>query len=86
MPGLNTAPDDPFAEKILAICRQHAGSDVAMRGELYGTDASWMSAKAPALVLGPGCIDSAHAIDEHIAARDDVTATAVYRAIIMQTD
>lgn len=27
-----------------------------------------------------------NAIDEHIAARDDVTAAAVYRAIIMQTD
>ena len=60
-PPLSTARDDPFSRQVLEICRRYAGNGIELEGVPYGTDASWISDRAPALVLGPGSIATAHA-------------------------
>ena len=54
-----------------------------LRGEPYGTDAAWIADRAPALVLGPGDITYAHAVDERIALADVVTGAKIYRDIML---
>lgn len=83
-PPLATADDDPFAVKTLEICRRVTGrSDLAFAGAPYGTDAAWVADRASTLVLGPGDIASAHAVDEHIAIEEVVSAARIYHELIM---
>lgn len=83
-PPLATAPDDPFARKTLEICRRVTGrSDLGFAGAPYGTDAAWVADRAPTLVLGPGDIASAHAVDEHIEIEEVVSAARIYHELIM---
>ncbi|MBM3494274.1 MAG: M20 family metallopeptidase [Armatimonadetes bacterium] len=81
-PPLSTSPDDPFCAQVLGICRRHAGEGIEIRGEPYGTDASWIADRAPAVVLGPGDIRSAHAVDEQIDVNEVVTCASIYRRIM----
>lgn len=83
-PPLATSPEDPFCLQALSICRAHAGPEIEMRGEPYGTDASWIADRAPAIVLGPGDIRSAHAVDEYVEISQVVACAAVYRDIMMR--
>jgi acetylornithine deacetylase len=81
-PPLATDPEHSFCQAILEICRQY--QEVAqLRGEPYGTDAAWIADRAPALVLGPGDITYAHAVDERIALADVVTGAKIYRDIML---
>jgi acetylornithine deacetylase len=82
-PSLNTSLDDPFSRQVLEICRRYAGSEIEMGGVPYGTDAAWISDRAPALVLGPGSIATAHAVDEQIDIREVVTCAEIYRDILL---
>lgn len=83
-PPLNTGEDHGFSRAVLDICRAQTGqSDMAFAGAPYGTDAAWVSDVAPAIVLGPGSIDSAHSIDEHIDIEDVVCCARIYHQILM---
>ena len=82
-PPLNTALDDPFSLRVLEICRRHAGREIELEGVPYGTDAAWISDRAPALVLGPGSIATAHAVDEQIDINEVVTCAEIYRDILL---
>jgi acetylornithine deacetylase/succinyl-diaminopimelate desuccinylase-like protein len=82
-PPLNTSLSDPFCRCTLEICRRHTGAEIDLAGVPYGTDASWISDRAPALVLGPGSIASAHAVDEQIDIKEVVTCAAIYRDILL---
>jgi len=83
-PALATSLSDPFSHAALAICRRELGrDDVQFMGAPYGTDAAWVSSICPAIVLGPGCIDYAHAIDERIDLNDVVRCARIYRDIVM---
>jgi len=84
MRPLDTRPTDPFAQAILALCSEQLGRPLTVKGEPYGTDAAWAPPGVPALVLGPGSGESAHAIDEHIDAREIVQCTEVYRQIMLR--
>ncbi len=81
-PALNTSPEDPFCRRVLAACRQHAGAHIVMRGAPYGTDAGWIADLAPAIVLGPGDIACAHAVDEQVNIHDVLTCARIYREIM----
>jgi acetylornithine deacetylase len=81
-PPLATPPDHPFSRLVLDVCREMAGDGLELRGEPYGTDASWIADRAPAIVLGPGDIRCAHAVDEHIDVNDVVTCAHIYRRIM----
>ncbi len=84
MPALATSPDDPFATAALEVCRRVTGrSDLAFAAAPYGTDAAWVADRAPAIVLGPGGIEVAHAIDEHIVLEDVVQAARIYLELLM---
>lgn len=83
-PPLATDPDDPFCRRVLAVCRGVAGDLVALRGAPYGTDAAWVSDLCPAIVLGPGDIASAHAINERVAVDEVVRAAEIYRRIMLE--
>lgn len=80
-PPLATGEGDPFALGVLAICQKAVGEKIDLAGVPYGTDASWLP--APAVVLGPGSIASAHAIDEHVRISDVVKAAQIYRRIML---
>jgi acetylornithine deacetylase len=83
-PPLATAPEDPFALSALEICRRVTGrGDLGFGGAPYGTDAAWVADRASAIVLGPGGIESAHAVDEHIELAEVVSAARIYYEILM---
>lgn len=80
---LDTSPDDPFSQQVLEVCRRYIGLEAQLQGAPYGTDAAWVSDLIPALVLGPGSIDSAHAVGEHIDLNEVVTCAEIYRDILL---
>jgi acetylornithine deacetylase len=82
-PPLTTSPTDPFSLEVLEICRKAAGPHIELSGVPYGTDAAWISDRAPSLVLGPGSIVSAHAIDENIDINEVVACAQIYRDIML---
>jgi acetylornithine deacetylase/succinyl-diaminopimelate desuccinylase-like protein len=83
-PPLNTQPQHKFSQSVLEICRSFTGqADMDFAGAPYGTDAAWVSDVAPAIVLGPGSIDHAHSVDEHIEVDDVVCCARVYHQILM---
>lgn len=63
-PALNTVPEDPLVTAALAHCSETLGRDVKPTGAPYGSDACWAPEGVPAILLGPGNIASAHAVDE----------------------
>jgi acetylornithine deacetylase len=84
-PPLNTPADDPFSLLVRDCCARETGRPVVFQGAPYGTDAAWVSGRAPALVLGPGDIAHAHAIDERVDVDEVVTCARIY-AEIMRSD
>jgi len=83
-PPLSTDPELPFCREVESICRRTVSDDVRLSGEPYGTDASWVSHLCPAIVLGPGDISSAHAVDEYISLVELTQAVEVYKSIMLQ--
>ena len=81
-PSLSTPPDDPQLQAFLEISREVLGGQVAPVGAPYGTDAAWMSPAATTVVLGPGNIRYAHAIDERIPVAEIVQAAEIYRRLM----
>ncbi len=82
-PALNTDPKHPFCQDLLKVCNDTLLSRVSLRGEPYGTDAAWVSNLCPAIVLGPGDIGYAHAINEQIAISELTQAVALYKQIML---
>ncbi len=82
-PSLNTAPDDPFTSTTIEACSSCLGRSVKAEGAPYGTDAAWVSDMVPAIVLGPGRIDTAHAIDEVIDATEIATCAEIYHRLMV---
>lgn len=79
---LSTAPDDPFALAVAALCEQTLGGPAELRGAPYGSDASYCPAGAAAVVLGPGEIGDAHAIDESVSLSQVADCAEIYRSIM----
>lgn len=83
-PPLGTSPEDPFALAVLEACRAEESS-AAIRGEPYGTDASWLADKGPCVVLGPGDIAYAHGVDERIDLSEVLAGARVYQRIMLHS-
>lgn len=83
-PPLATDPADPFSQSVLATCQANGDTGVELEGRPYGTDASWVSDIAPAIVLGPGSIDHAHAIGECVDINEVLACARIYRDIMMR--
>lgn len=82
-PPLTTSPDDPFTDRVVEVCRKYGHEDARAAGVPYGTDASWISELGPALVLGPGSIDVAHAVDEHVDVAEVVACAEMHRELML---
>jgi len=83
-PPLNTSPDHPFVQAVLAICRQELGLDVKPAAAPYGSDACWIPNEVPALLLGPGNIAKAHAVDECVALDEVAQCACIYRQALVR--
>ena len=83
-PPLCTDPELPFCQQLLSISRRVAGKHLEFRGEPYGTDAAWVSDLCPAVVLGPGDIAVAHAVNERVPIDQVVQATRLYGALMQE--
>ncbi len=81
-PALNTSADDPFSLQVREICRAVSGRSVEFESAPYGTDAAWAADLAPSIVLGPGDVASAHAIDERVEMDEVVACARIYREIV----
>ncbi|MBV9082905.1 MAG: M20 family metallopeptidase [Acidobacteriaceae bacterium] len=83
-PPLNSPREHPFNQAVLRICRSATGmSEMEFAGAPYGTDAAWVADRGPAVVLGPGSIEFAHAVDERVPLDEVVKCAAVYRDILI---
>jgi acetylornithine deacetylase len=84
VPGLQTAATDPLVLRALEICGNELSQSVAPAGAPYGSDACWMPSGAPAIVLGPGNIAQAHAVNEFIDLAEVRHATSIYHQLMRQ--
>jgi acetylornithine deacetylase len=82
-PPLTTAEDDPFVDTVTTVCRKYGDAAASPQGVPYGTDASWVSDLGPSVVLGPGSIEVAHAIDEKVSISEVVAAAEIYRELML---
>ncbi len=83
-PALNTSPDDPLVTAAVALCRETLGRDVKPAGVPYCSDACWAPDGVPAIILGPGDIAQAHAVDERIILDQVAQCVAIYRQLLLQ--
>jgi acetylornithine deacetylase len=82
-PALATPADDPFARAALDVCRRVTGQpSMPFAGAPYGTDAAWVADRASTIVLGPGGIEAAHTVDEHIELEQVVEAARIYYELL----
>jgi acetylornithine deacetylase len=82
-PPMTSAISTRLAAVAQDICAQVAGKGV-FRGVPYGTDGSRLSAVGiPCVVVGPGNIERAHAIDEYVEIDQLVAAVEIYRSIML---
>lgn len=83
-PALATDPESELCHAALAACRAVAGESVCLQGAPYGTDAAWVSDLCPAVVLGPGNIAFAHAVDERVAINQVVQSADIYHRLMLE--
>jgi acetylornithine deacetylase len=53
-------------------------------GAPYGSDASWAPDGVPAILLGPGDIACAHAVDECVDLEQVMQCANVYRQLLLK--
>ena len=85
LPGIWTAPTDPWAARAMAIVSEVTGEPVRVATATYFTDASVLlpaMGGAPALVLGPGEPTMAHQTDEWCSVEKIRASTEIYRRLI----
>ena len=83
-PPLATPANDLFVDAAVEICKRELRESVQPEGAPYGTDAAWMPGDGPAIVLGPGDIRYAHAVDERIDVREVVCCARILREMAMR--
>lgn len=83
-PPLSTSAEHPFSQRVLELCRRaNQSPELDFSTAPYCTDAGWIAHACPALVLGPGSITHAHAIDEHIDLNEVENCARLYRDIAL---
>lgn len=79
---LETPADSPISARASEALRG-AGLDPRATGVPFGSDASkFAQAGIPAIILGPGSIDQAHAAEEYVALEQVEQAFVVYRQVM----
>lgn len=85
-PALNTPVDHPFVTCVSSICQEVLDKQVKPAGVPFGSDAGWIPEGVPAVVLGPGDIGVAHAIDEFVDVNEVSKCAAIYKKIALQPE
>ena len=78
---------DPNSPPVQTMCRvlEQLGHPATPIGVPFCSDASKFGALGiPSLILGPGCIDQAHAAVEYIECEQVVQAVEIYRSFLTQ--
>jgi acetylornithine deacetylase/succinyl-diaminopimelate desuccinylase-like protein len=83
-PALNTSPNDPLVTAALANCSETLGRDVTPTAAPYCSDACWAPAGVPAILLGPGDIARAHAVDECVDVVQIMQCANIYRYLLLR--
>lgn len=76
--AMDVPATSPVVRRMQAVCRAF-GIDPEPEGVPYGSDATKMVniGGIPTIVFGPGSIDQAHSVDEHVEVAEVATATAM---------
>lgn len=82
-PALNTTQDDLLVRRALELYREAVGQSTQPAAVPYGSDAGWMPAGVPAIVLGPGSIAQAHAVDEFVDLDQVRQCAVIYQRLLM---
>lgn len=80
-----TAPDDPWIERVFAICQAYSETPLQPASVSYFTDAAALLAplgNPPTVILGPGEPQLAHQTDEYCRVGRIVEAQEIFRNII----
>ena len=81
---LSTAVDDPFALRMLEIARDVRTNDqLELAGVPYGSDASCLPECISTMVIGPGDIGNAHAIDEFVEMDEVLTCAEILTQLVL---
>jgi acetylornithine deacetylase/succinyl-diaminopimelate desuccinylase-like protein len=83
-PALNTAANDPLVTAALAHCSETLGRKVTPTAAPYCSDACWAPSSVPSILLGPGDISTAHAVDECVDVGQIVQCADIYRRLVMR--
>jgi acetylornithine deacetylase len=83
-PALNTAPDDPLVTAALAHSSEILGRKVTPTGAPYCSDACWAPSGVPAILIGPGDIARAHAVDECVDVVQIMQCANIYRQLLLR--
>ena len=82
--ALETHPDCAAATTACAVLSE-MGLDATPGGVPFGSDASKLSrAGIPSLIIGPGCIDQAHAAVEYVETAEVLRALEFYRRFLLR--
>jgi succinyl-diaminopimelate desuccinylase len=82
-----TAPDDPWVERIYALCKRHTGRVAEPATVSYFSDAAALReplGTPPTIILGPGEAALAHQTDEYCRVDRIQEAQAIYADIIRE--
>jgi acetylornithine deacetylase len=82
-PPLNTPMDAALVTKTVEIAGAVLQHDIEPTTAPYGTDASWVRPSTPSIVMGPGDIKHAHAIDENIQIAEVLAGANIFRQIMI---
>jgi succinyl-diaminopimelate desuccinylase len=80
-----TPPDDPWLQRVFALCAARQGAMAPLRTVSYFTDAAALRlplGMPPVLILGPGEPQLAHQTDEHCHVHRIHEAVALYEDLI----
>jgi succinyl-diaminopimelate desuccinylase len=78
--SLETDPDEPLVEAMIASVRSVRGEEPSVGGVTYGTDAAYLGPgyNIPMVICGPGAQGMAHQPDEYVEVAQLAQAAAIY--------
>jgi len=83
--GADLSPDHPLVRRVRACAAQVRQDEAQPLGVNYGCHASdFMERGIPAVVIGPGDISVAHAVDEYLELEQLPKAVALYLALMTE--
>lgn len=84
--ALATAADHPLVQAVVAAIRAVSGAEPALRGFTGGTEAAFLCPAygMPMVIVGPGRLEDAHAVNESVAVADLQRAVRTYAHIAQE--